>query len=40
MTTIQIGLPDTTANAERVAAAGMPPMSMKEFNAEVKAGRC
>ena len=40
MTTIQIELPDTTANAERVAAAGIPPMSMKEINAEAKAARC
>ena len=73
MTTIQIELPDATANAardaglltpqalerlindalrrkqaadsllsiaERVAAAGIPPMSMKEINAEAKAARC
>ena len=72
MTTIQIELPDATANAardaglltpqalerlindalrrkqaadsllsiaERVAAAGIPPMSMEEINAEVKAAR-
>ena len=72
MTTIQIELPDATANAardaglltpqalerlindalrrkqaadsllsiaERVAAAGVPPMSMEEINAEVKAAR-
>ena len=72
MTTIQIELPDATANAardaglltpqalerlindalrrkqaadsllsvaDRVAAAGIPPMSMEEINAEVKAAR-
>ena len=72
MTTIQIELPDATANAardaglltpqalerlindalrrkqaadsllsiaERVAAAGIPPMSMEQINAEVKAAR-
>ena len=72
MTTIQIELPDATANAardaglltpqalerlindalrrkqaadsllsiaKRVAAAGIPPMSMEEINAEVKAAR-
>ena len=72
MTTIQIELPDATANAardaglltpqalerlindalrrkqaadsllsiaDRVAAAGIPPMSMDEINAEVKAAR-
>ena len=72
MTTIQIELPDATANAardaglltpqalerlindalrrkraadsllsiaERVAAAGIPPMSMEEINAEVRAAR-
>ncbi len=72
MTTIQIELPDATANAardaglltpqalerlindalrrkqaadsllsiaERVAAAGIPPMSMDEINAELKAAR-
>jgi len=72
MTTIQIELPDATAQAaraaglltpqalarllneaiqrrqaanallsiaERVAAAGIPPMSMEEINAEVKAAR-
>ena len=72
MTTIQIELPDATANAardaglltpqalerlindalrrkqaadsllsiaERVAAAGIPPISMEEINAEVKAAR-
>ena len=72
MTTIQIELPDATANAARdaglltpqalerlindalrrkqaadsllsiadcVAAAGIPPMSMEEINAEVKAAR-
>ena len=72
MTTIQIELPDATANAardaglltpqalerlindalrrkqtadsllsiaDRVAAAGIPPLSMEEINAEVKAAR-
>ena len=47
MTTVQITLPDTTAQAansllsiaDRVAAAGIPEMSMQEINAEVKAAR-
>jgi len=45
--TIQIELPDATAQAadsllsiaDRVAAAGIEPMSMEEINAEVKAAR-
>jgi len=48
MTRIQIDLPDATAQAaqeadallsiaDRVAAVGIPPMSMEEINAEVKA---
>ncbi len=47
MTTIQIELPDATAQAadsllsiaDRVAAAGIESMSMEEINAEVKAAR-
>lgn len=49
MTRIQIDLPDALRRreaadallsiADRVAAAGIPPMSMEEINMEVKAAR-